>query len=380
MMIILIISILLTAGYVTLMLLYHRGWAMQPSFTSNGSLEPKTKVSIIVPARNEELNIATCVRSALQQNYPPHLLEVIVVDDHSDDNTAAVVNTFNDERVKCIRLAEHIVQDDKIVAFKKLGLSIGIAQSKGELIITTDADCFAGPDWIKDIVALYEQQHPVMIVAPVDFTADGSVVQTFQSIDFMSMQGITAAAHKLNMGNMSNGANLAFSREAYNAVDGYKGIDHLASGDDYLLMMKLKQKFPARIAYLKSQDAIVHTAPQPDWAGFLQQRIRWASKSGKYDDKTLTSVLLLVYIFNFSFLVLLIAGFANSRYWLLALAMVLIKTIAELVYLFPVARFFNKQRQLRYYLFLQPLHIVYIIAAGFLGFFGVYRWKGRKVK
>ncbi|MGN6477031.1 MAG: hypothetical protein ACTHKV_07390, partial [Flavipsychrobacter sp.] len=120
--------------------------------------------------------------------------------------------------------------------------------------------------------------------------------------------------------------------------------------------------------------------PQPDWAGFLQQRIRWASKSGKYDDNTLTSVLLLVYIFNFSFLVLIIAGFVNSNYCLLALVVLLIKTIAELVYLFPVARFFSKQKQLRYYLFLQPLHILYIISAGFLGFFGVYSWKGRKVK
>lgn len=380
MMVILIISILLTAGYVILMLLYRRGWAMQPLFTTGDSLEPKTKVSIIIPARNEELNIAAVVQSALLQNYPAHLLEIIVVDDHSDDNTAAIVNAFKDERVKCIRLAEHIVNDDKIVAFKKLGLSIGIAQSKGELIVTTDADCVASPNWIANLVSIYEAQHAVMIVAPVDFTTDGSLVQIFQSIDFMSMQGITGAAHRLNMGNMSNGANLAFSREAYNAVDGYKGIDHLASGDDYLLMMKLKQKFPAGIAYLKSQDAIVHTAPQPDWAGFLQQRIRWASKSGKYDDNTLTSVLLLVYIFNFSFLVLIIAGFVNSDYWLLALVMLLIKTIAELVYLFPVARFFNKQKQLRYYLFLQPLHILYIILAGFLGFFGVYRWKGRKVK
>lgn len=380
MMIALVICTLLTAGYISLMLLYRRGWALQYSFKPDKSFTPTTKISIVIPARNEEHNIAACVRSALQQNYPAHLLEVIVVDDHSTDRTADIVNAIDDRRVKCIRLAEHVKQSDDIIAFKKLALSVGIEQSHGELIVTTDADCYAGTDWIRTIAAIYEQQRPVMIVAPVDFTTNASVVQIFQSIDFMSMQGITAAAHRLNMGNMSNGANLAFSKEAYRSVDGYKGIDHLASGDDYLLMMKLKQKFPDGITYLGSQEAIVHTAPQPNWSSFLQQRIRWASKSGKYNDNTLTSVLLLVYLYNFSFLALAITGVVNTRYWLVALAMLLLKVVAELYYLLPVARFFHKRSQLIYYPLLQPLHILYIISAGFLGFFGVYSWKGRKVK
>jgi len=66
-------------------------------------------------------------------------------------------------------------------------------------------------------------------------------LQIFQLTDFMSMQGITAAARNLKLGNMSNGANLAFSRAAYERVGGYEGVDHMASGDDYLLMMKLNK-------------------------------------------------------------------------------------------------------------------------------------------
>lgn len=221
-----------------------------------------------------------------------------------------------------------------------------------------------------------------MIVAPVDFTNNDSIVQLFQSLDFMSMQGITAASHRLKLGNMSNGANLAFSKAAYTAVDGYKGIDHLASGDDYLLMMKMQHAYPDKISYLKNTDAIVKTAPQPDWSSFIQQRIRWASKSGKYDDKKLTSILAFVYLYNVLIFVSAFVSFLhlNTIYGYSFFSLLFIKTVVELIYLAPVARFFNKRQELLYFPLLQPLHVLYIVSAGLLGFIGVYKWKGRKVK
>jgi cellulose synthase/poly-beta-1,6-N-acetylglucosamine synthase-like glycosyltransferase len=291
-----------------------------------------------------------------------------------------LVHSFNRENVRCISLSAFLKEAGPIVAYKKKALSAGIANSSGALIVTTDADCIAPPGWLRHIAAVYEKRQPVMIIAPVDFTCNGSLVQLFQSLDFMTMQGITAAAHYLKAGNMSNGANLAFSRSAFNEVGGYTGIDHMASGDDYLLLMKLQQRFPERIAYLKSQAAIVQTAPQPGWRSFLQQRIRWASKSGKYDDHRMTAILLLVYLFNLSFAVLFAAAFFNPILWQVLAGMFVLKIAVELYFLVPVARFFRKRRQLVLFPFLQPLHIAYIVLAGFLGFFGTYSWKGRKVK
>ncbi|MBS1772345.1 MAG: glycosyltransferase [Bacteroidetes bacterium] len=374
------ISISFVIAYAILMLVYRRGWSAQPVFEIEQGFTPKTKISIVIPACNEEQNIGKCLQSIIAQDYPKHLFEVIVVDDHSTDNTAGVVQAFNNPYIKSVKLADVISPDEKTVAYKKLALSKAIAISNGELIITTDADCVAPQNWLKNIAALYEEIKPAMIVAPVDFTSNGSVVQMFQSLDFMSMQGITAASHKLGLGNMSNGANLAFTREVYDRVGGYKGIDNLASGDDYLLMMKIKQAYPDGIAYLKSQEVIVRTAPQPDWSNFLQQRIRWASKSGKYNDKRLTAILLLVYLFNLSILLLTIYALFVPGHWLLVLVALVVKTITELDYLYPVARFFKKEKQLIIFPFLQPLHIIYIVLAGFLGFIGVYKWKGRKVK
>ena len=378
--IIIIIYGLLTLAYMVLMLLYSTGWSKQPFFVVPKGFQPVTKISIIIPARNEANNINACIDSILAQEYPGHLFEIIVIDDHSTDSTFDIVNSYADRNVRCIKLSDHLQKDELINAYKKKALSIGIAQSKGELIITTDADCIVPVNWLQHMAALYERDKPVMIVAPVDFICNNTIVEKFQSIDFMSMQGITAAAQALGLGNMSNGANLAFSKQAFNDVDGYNGIDHLASGDDYLLMMKLQRRYPGGIAYLKSKHAIVRTKPQPNWKGFFQQRIRWASKSGKYNDVALTLILLLVYLFNFSFLVLSVAGIFKPFLLGIAALMLICKIAAELYYLAPVAAYFNKRRQLYIFPLLQPLHIAYIIIAGFLGFAGTYTWKGRSVK
>lgn len=374
--VLIIVSFLLTFSYIVLMVLYRIGWQRQVDFTLPDNYQSATSIAVIIPARNEAGNIEECINAIFTQDYPKELLEIIVIDDHSTDNTYDIVNAFGGS-VRCLKLASYIQEGETLTAFKKKALSIGIAHSKAKLIVTTDADCIAKPGWLRNMAAIYESEQPVMIVAPVDFTSNGSLLQAFQSIDFMSMQGITAAAYNMKLGNMSNGANLAFSRQAFDAVEGYKGIDYLASGDDYLLMMKLQQAFPGRISYLKSKDAIVSTSPQESWNDFIQQRIRWASKSGKYKDDKLTTILLLVYLFNLLFLTLAIAGLFNAVLWAALAVVLVLKIISELYFLVPAARFFNKTKQLKYFVLLQPLHIAYIIVAGFLGFAGVYKWKGR---
>ena len=375
-----VICILLAISYAVLMLAYRRGWRQQKDMALPAEYKPFTRISVIIPARNEEDNIGACIESVLAQRYPTDLFEIIVVDDHSEDRTAAIIKEYADRNVRYVSLAEHIPPGSNIVAYKKAAIAAGIDQSNGTLIVTTDADCMAPNAWLQHIAAIYEQDTPVMIVAPVIYTCNHSLVQIFQLIDLMSMQGITAASHSLKLGNMSNGANLAFRKTSYERVGGYEGISHMASGDDLLLMMKMDKMSPHNISYLRSRNAIVSTKPQPDWKSFIQQRIRWASKSGKYDDKKLTSILLLVYLFNLSFLVMGIAAFFNVHFLYLAITLLIVKTLAEILFITPVARYFGDMWTLRYFAILQPLHILYIIIAGFLGFKGGYVWKGRSVK
>jgi cellulose synthase/poly-beta-1,6-N-acetylglucosamine synthase-like glycosyltransferase len=184
------------------------------------------------------------------------------------------------------------------------------------------------------------------------------------------------------MHSMCNGANLAYTRKAFDAVNGFKGIDAIASGDDMLLMHKIARQFPGGVKYLKSKEVIVQTDPVNSIKEFLNQRIRWASKSDKYEDKRIFWVLLLVYVLNVLLLALPIIALAVGewiivKYWIL---MLLFKTMTELFFLYPVSTFFNKAGLLLAFPLAQPFHIVYTVIAGWLGKFGSYKWKDRKVK
>ena len=218
------------------------------------------------------------------------------------------------------------------------------------------------------------------MAAPVQFDNKKGLLPFFQSLDFLVLQGITGASVFKQFHSMCNGANMAYDRTVFFEVDGFKDIDHIASGDDMLLMHKVALKHPGRIYYLKSRSAIVTAKTEDSWKSFLHQRIRWASKAAFYKDKRITAVLVLVYIFNLYFLFLFAAGFTDYRYWLVLLILLVAKTLLEYPFIKTISSFFSKQYLLRYFPFFQPLHILYTIVAGWLGQFGGYEWKGRKVK
>ena len=387
--VLLIILLVIFGLYFLLIIYYWQSWKSISDFRlAISDFKPSTKITVIIAARNEEENIADCLDSICNQSYPKHLFEVLVVDDHSTDNTAAVIKSYTDKNVKLISLKDFISND--LNSYKKKAIEIAIRQSTGELIVTTDADCFAKENWLQAIAGFYEQYQPEFIAAPVVIDCSNKFIEFFQGLDFMVLQGITGASVHKKIHSMCNGANLAYTKKAFTEVGGFAGIDTIASGDDMLLMHKIYKLYPDKVMFLKSKEAIVYTAPVNSVSEFFNQRIRWASKADKYDDKRIFAVLLLVYLVNVMLLVLpVIAVFDNVQYsmfnvqcsiigvWLLLL---LLKTITELVFLYPVAKFFGKQSMLWMFPLMQPFHIIYTVIAGWLGKFGSYSWKERKVK
>ena len=371
-MILLYITIGLLVSYSILILYYKAGWNELHSFSTVIN-EPGIKISVIIAARNEEENIGKLLTSIESQTYPKQLLEIIVVDDHSTDNTTNIVKNF--QFVKLIPL-----QFDNINSYKKKAIETGIAAASGDLIVTTDADCVVKENWLKTIAAFKEETNAVFVAAPVAMENNQSLLQIFQSLDFLVLQGITAASVKKRIHNMCNGANLAYERKVFYEVNGFTGIDHIASGDDMLLMQKISRRFPGKISYLLSKEAIVTTQAAKTWKEFFGQRIRWASKATNYNDFKIFSALFLVYFFNCSLLALFISGFWMHDMWWGLIAILFIKIVIELLFIYPVARFYNKQNLLKLFPLFQPLHIVYTVIAGWLGVFGNFEWKGRRVK
>ncbi len=374
--------------YGLLMLWYRYGWKRLALYTPSGLSPAATKVTVIIPARDEEHHILACLDAISLQTYPAHLVEVIVVDDHSTDRTAERVRNFidsgigkpNAQKVRLISLKDYLPEGARLNAYKKKAIETAVNLAEGEFIITTDADCIMYERWIETLVGYYETRGLKFIAAPVSFYRESSFFKVFQSLDFLSMQGITGATAQLHCGTMCNGANLAYEKQAFLDVGAFKGVDCIASGDDMLLMYKMYKAYPDGIGFIKHPHAIVRTLPAENLRAFLRQRVRWASKADKYDDKRLTVVLAFVYLWNVVLAGLFVAGFFYPWLWALCLCFILYKTAIELFFLLPVARFFQKSRLLWFFFPAQFLHIPYIVVAGWLGKFGHYEWKGRKVK
>ncbi len=378
----LIITTILLIGYCCLLLMYRQWLIHLPVFThKNDARLAATHFSVIVPARNEENNIKQCLESILQQPYPMELFEVIIVNDHSTDETENIVLALQKQysNLFLLNLKDHLT-NKQLTAYKKKAIELAAIQCNGSWIVTTDADCIVTDNWLSNFDQYIQEREPVFVAAPVMFTNDHSFLSVFQLLDFLSLQGITAASVSAGYHSMCNGANICYRKDVFTEVGRFSGIDHIASGDDMLLMHKIKLKYPGKIGYLYSKESIVLTSPMGTWKDFFNQRIRWASKASSYQDKGIYWILLLVYLLNAALFVLLVSspfihhGIIN---WLILVG---IKTLVELSFMLPVARFYGQIKALFWFPLMQPFHIFYTVVAGWLGKFGTYQWKGRTVK
>jgi glycosyltransferase involved in cell wall biosynthesis len=370
---ILVISVLLMLAYALLIRRYDDAFTKSSKNFSIADTEATQLVTVIIPARNESANIKACLSALMAQTYPRSLMEIIVVDDLSDDDTAEIVKNFP---VKLIR------NNPKpgTIAFKKQAIATGISQASGALILTTDADCIVANTWVSTMVNTLQSQRAYMVTGPVKMMPGNQCLSMFQSLDFAILQGITAASVGSGIHDMSSGANLAYIKSFYHEVGGFNGIDDIASGDDMLLMQKFSAQYPGSIGYAFSMDAMVNTKTEPTWKLFLQQRIRWASKATKYKDPVLFRILLLVYAVNLWVVALLVMGLWNRRAFVFGLILMIIKLMIEWRFVQNVLQFFSLLPLMRWFPIAQPLHILYTVVSGFFGQAGGYRWKGRNVK
>ncbi|MEM9990422.1 MAG: glycosyltransferase [Bacteroidota bacterium] len=379
----LLFSILLSVGYVAIMWQYIQGWKELPTWEIPKNYTPKTTISVLIPARNEGENIANCLNAVLEQDYPDHLYEVIVLDDFSEDDTADWVRLFQVQccpQVQLIELRDHI-RADETQSFKKKALEIGIQKAMGELIVTTDADCVVQPQWLSLIASFYEITDAKFIAAPVNFYQEKSSLERFQSLDFMGMMGIAGGGIQRNFMRMCNGANLAYPKAVFEAVLGFEGIDKLASGDDMLLMQKVAAQYPDGIGYLKSRAATTFTRAKPDIRSFLNQRIRWSTKSSSYREHLVTLILAMVFFFCCNILLCAFLALFVPLLWYVLLGLFAVKAIMDYWLLKQMSTFFQRRDLMRSFLPAFFMHTIYIAIVGVLANLKTtYEWKGREVR
>lgn len=369
-------SIFLALIYVLVIITFIIGWNRIFYFKRNDIL-PHTKVSIIIAARNEEDKIAKTIDDILAQDYNKQLFELIVIDDHSTDKTVEIISSYADQDVKLIQLNEA----NALNSYKKKAIQTAIGEATGKLIITTDADCRMGANWLKTIVNYYETGNFKMISSPVAYFEEKNWFENMQTLEFSYLIGLGASTIGNKNPSTCNGANLAYERDAFFEVGGFTGIDDLASGDDELLLHKMAALYGNKIGFLKNTDAIVYTHAKPNLKEFIQQRKRWASKSTRYKEKSVIILGVSVWLFNVSLIVNAILSIFFPQVFLPFLLFQLICKIGfELLFLSLISHFFNRKKLLVLLPVLSLLHVIYIVYIGIAGNSGKYNWKDRMVK
>ncbi|CAA9248825.1 MAG: N-acetylglucosaminyltransferase [uncultured Adhaeribacter sp.] len=367
---------IILGSYAALVLRRWWAWHNIPRFTSEGSLATTT-VSVLIPVRNEARHLGQLLHDLNAQAYPPHLFEILVIDDHSEDETAACVTEFSQTsslNLQLIQLADYPGKSQK-----KAALSQGIAFATGELILQTDGDCRVPPQWLSTFAAYYEQTKMQCISGPVCLEPDGSMFSGLQVVEFAALVAIGGASIALESPNMCNGANLAYTRQAFREVHGFAGNEHVASGDDEFLLHKIAARYPGQIAFIKSPEAIVKTQAKETVGELLNQRVRWASKWPHYRQKGIKMLAVVVFAANLVLMLALLGGIFKMVPVKAVVGFYVVKLGADGILLATVLPFFKYRRYIWYMLPLQLIYVPYVVYTALKGLRGTYSWKGRRV-
>lgn len=352
-------------------------WRSLPDNTGlSGPSAAATSITVIIPVRNEAANLPQLLHDLNAQTYAN--FSVLVADDASTDATAALARAYS--ATASYSLTVFTLADDPTVASpKKRAIAQSIALATGELIVTTDGDCRVGPRWLESLATFYEITGAKLISGPVTFTTERTVFGSLQTVEFASLIGAGAATLALGQPTMCNGANLCYQKAAFMEVNGFAGVDHVASGDDELLMHKIAARYPAGVRFLKSRDALVETAAHQSLGTFYQQRKRWAGKWRAYSSLFPTLLAVFIFLSNLTPVVAVGCWLAGSLSGLATLGIVLLKVLPEFIYLRALLVFLRKRRTIAWIPLTQLIYPAYVLFFGLAAQRPGIVWKGRKL-
>ena len=181
-------------------------------------------ISVVVPTYNEEKNIARCLESLNEQSIAREDYEIIVVDGHSRDKTVSVAKRYADKV---------IMQKSKGVGGAR---NDGVGFAKGEIIATTDADCYVPDDWLEKIQADFKKRKNVAgVYGPIKPIENRVKYRMFLGMN----NALAYILYKLRIAYMTVGANTAFRKKVFLDIGGYADY---SAGDDYEMPFRLKKK------------------------------------------------------------------------------------------------------------------------------------------
>lgn len=354
----------LCAVYISLVVIFLFGLFRRPRSVNTRHLS----VSVVVPARNEATNIDACLRALAAQTYPEDLMEIIVVDDRSTDDTAARIDKWT-HRLPNLSLVS--VTQQNYVCPKKNALWQGIKHARGDIIFTTDADCRPGPNWITSTLAHFASDIG-MVIGHAPLLQSEKTLSGLLSLQALVVSTLAAGSAGIGFPLACSGRNMAYRRKAFDEVNGFDNIGHIIGGDDVLLMRQVAQKSAWKIRFNADANAFVPSASHPD--NLINRQVRYQSKTIHYGIPTLI-LSLAVYIFHVILATLPILFWVNAELFYVVGSCLGIKIIADAVFLLFGGIRFKSLKLLLWFPVLEILIIPYIVIICALGTFSPFKWK-----
>ena len=328
-------------------------------------------VSILIAARNEGENIEKLLQSLYYQSFNKEKFDVIIVDDHSTDDTFAVSENFRilhpEMNLKLLKATG---------SGKKQAISQALHAAENELVMVTDADCELPQRWIEVMVDYFVNHDLKMLLGPVLLSPADTLFEKLQVLEHLSLIASTAGSAAIGMPVMCNGANMMYDRKAALEVEKERTDMKIASGDDMFLMEQfLKHYGSDSVKFLLDNEAIVKTATMPDLKAFFRQRRRWVSKTKAYTNWKIIATALIVLMFNLSIVFFFAAGFFIKIFWIFFVLYVILKTLIDFPILRRITNFMKQQKLMFCMLPLEFVYPFYVVFTAVAGLVSNVKWK-----
>jgi len=321
--------------------------------------------TIIVAARNEEKNIVTCLESLNKLTYPGGKLEIIIVDDFSEDNTGELIDEF----IKDKPLFRKIYPDKDSKLFGKVNaIATAVKLSKGEIILLTDADCTVPPTWAETIASYYQKN--VGIVNGFTILNNDEIFSGMQSVDLVFLLASAAGTINLNYPVSCIGNNMSFRKQAYIEAGGYEKLPFSVT-EDFILLKGISELKKYKIIYPMDRNSVVISKSCPDLNELRKQKKRWGR--GGFD-APFGGMVIMGAAFLANLMVLLSPLFFSTVWLYLAV----FKIIADYFFLIPVHNELGAKLRVKCFLLFEVYFILYtVILPLILLFSRKISWKGR---
>jgi len=330
-------------------------------------------VALIVCARNEEQRLPRLLQAFAQQDYPAGKLEICLVDDRSTDRTGELIAAFAAAHFNTIPLRI----DDTLPHFapKKRAIDTAIRRTTGEIILLTDADAEPGPLWVQEMARAFTPE-VVMVCGYSPYAPRATFWQKVLALEYFSHAAVAAGGIGHGRSLTCTGSNMAYRREAYFRIGGFDGIAHWISGDDDLLLHKMRAARIGKIHYAAHPATHAPVRPPNSWREFQAQRTRYASKSLHYEP-LLTLPLALFFLLNLSIGAGWFSSFiAGGNFFIPTLLIIAIKATGEFLYLRRAAAIFSEKKLFAVFPLTTLLHPFYVVYFAARGQFARFNWRG----